>query len=44
MKWKGKEHVEKKVNPMKIVKKKPTFKAKKVQKMLQWIKMDLEEY
>lgn len=29
---------------MKLVMKKPTFKAKEVQKMLQWIKMDLEEY
>jgi hypothetical protein len=29
---------------MKLGKKKPTFKAKEVQKMLQWMKMDPEEY
>jgi hypothetical protein len=44
MKQKWKEHVEEHVKPMKLVKKKLMSKAKEVQKMLQWKRMNPEEY
>ncbi len=42
MKRKGKTHVEKQVE--KHVKKKTTSKVKETQKMLQWVKMDSNEF
>jgi hypothetical protein len=43
MKWKGKEHVEEPVKPMKHVKKKLILKPKEVHKILHKKKMNLED-
>jgi hypothetical protein len=42
MKWRGKVHVEKHVE--KLVQKKPMSKVKESQKMLQWMKMEANEF